>query len=172
VCSTNGHRPVSAWSAGISRHSDESRNDNEKGVSGGDGGSAHGGVGGDGGYSSLGYGGGIFNGMPAILVINPRQGAKKHSSQSKTTNTITANKALLAPGGAPGSGGEATAGSGGSHDGASGIRVTGPSGSSHPQSFGEGGGVFIVATATIDFTTITGNFASSQDNDVYGTIQS
>ena len=37
-------------------------------------------------------------------------------------------------------------------------------------SIGAGGGIFTVATATIDFTTITGNFASSLDSDVDGTI--
>jgi hypothetical protein len=37
-------------------------------------------------------------------------------------------------------------------------------------SIGAGGGIFTVATASIDFTSLTGNIASSLDPDVDGTI--
>ena len=50
------------------------------------------------------------------------------------------------------------------------VATPGASGMAHPLSIGAGGGIFTVSTATIDFTTITGNFASSLDNDVDGTI--
>ncbi len=53
---------------------------------------------------------------------------------------------------------------------ANGTATQGANGVAHPLSIGAGGGIFTVATATIDFTTISGNFASSLDNDVDGTI--
>ena len=127
------------------------------------GGSADGGKGGDGGFSSFGIGGGISNENGATLAINPRLGAKKGS---KATDLITANQALAATGGAPGAGGAAIAGTGGP----SGVATAGQPGVAHPLSIGAGGGIFTVPTATIDFTSITGNFASSLDNDVDGTI--
>ena len=142
------------------------------GAIGGAGGAATGGVGGDGGFSSYGVGGGIYNGLNTVLVINPRKGARKGSSQAKATSMITANQALSATGGVPGAGGSATPGQGGSPGGATGNAVAGKSGSPHPLSIGAGGGIYTVATATIDSTSITGNFASSLDNDVDGTIQS
>jgi hypothetical protein len=79
------------------------------GATGGTGGEATGGAGGDGGFSSFGIGGGIDNANNASLVINPRLHAKKGTSQSKATDLITSNQALLAAGGAPGTGGSATA---------------------------------------------------------------
>ena len=82
------------------------------GATGGTGGEATGGAGGDGGFSSFGIGGGIHNANNASLVINPRLHAKKGSSQSKATDLITSNQALLGAGGAPGAGGSATAGLG------------------------------------------------------------
>ena len=116
------------------------------------GGKATGGTGGDGGFSSFGIGGGIHNANNASLVINPRLHAKKGSSQSKATDLITSNQALLATGGAPGTGGSATAGTGGSPNGANGTATHGANGAAHPLSIGAGGGIFTVATATIDFT--------------------
>ena len=103
-------------------------------------------------------------------MINPRLHARKGSTQSKATDLITANQALAATGGAPGTGGSATAGLGGSPGGANGTTTAGANGAPNPLSIGAGGGIFTVATATIDFTTITGNSASSLDNDVDGTI--
>ena len=73
-------------------------------------------------------------------------------------------------GGTPGSGGVATAGNGGSPGGANGVATQGASGVAHPLSIGAGGGIFAVATAVIDFTSITGNLASTLDNDVAGPI--
>ena len=140
------------------------------GATGGTGGSAHGGAGGDGGFSSFGIGGGIHNAGNTTLVINPRLNVKKGSSQSKATDLITLNQALSAAGGAPGTGGTATAGTGGTPNGPNGTATQGTNGAAHPLSIGAGGGIFTVATATIDFTTIIGNTASTQDNDVDGTI--
>ena len=63
-----------------------------------------------------------------------------------------------------------TAGTGGTPNGPNGTATQGTNGVAHPLSIGAGGGIFTVATATVDFTTIIGNTASSQDNDVDGTI--
>ena len=140
------------------------------GATGGTGGAAYGGEAGDGGFSAFGIGGGIFDGNNAPLTINPRLGARKNSSQSSATDLITANQALLGQGGAPATGGSATAGLGGNPGGATGNAVAGNNGASHPLSIGAGGGIFTISTATIDFTSISGNFASSLDSDVDGTI--
>ena len=137
---------------------------------GGRGGNATGGDGGDGGFSSFGIGGGIHNADATTLVIQPRLKAKKGSKQSKATDLITGNKALAGIGGAPGTGASATAGTGGTVGGADGTATHGANGAPHPLSIGAGGGIFTVATATIDNTSITGNTASSLDNDVDGTI--
>jgi hypothetical protein len=59
---------------------------------------------------------------------------------------------------------------GGNPNGANGTMTPGSSGAAHPLSIGAGGGIFTVATATIDFTTITGNTASSLDSDEDGTM--
>ena len=140
------------------------------GATGGTGGMATGGTGGDAGFSSFGVGGGIYNGNNTTLVINPRLHARKGSSQAKATNVITSNQAVAAAGGAPGAGGSATAGTGGSPNGANGSATHGATGAAHPLSIGAGGGIFTIETAMIDFTMITGNFASSLDSDVDGTI--
>ena len=100
------------------------------GGTGGTGGWAYGGAGGDGGFSSSGIGGGIYDGTSGPLVINPRLGAKKHTSQSKATDLITSNQALLGQGGTPGTGGSATAGQGGGPGGATGNAVAGNNGAS------------------------------------------
>ena len=136
----------------------------------GKGGNAIGGKGGDGGFSGFGIGGGIHNANNTTLVINPRLGAKKGSKQSKVTDLITTNQALVGTGGAVGAGGAATAGLGGNSSGASGTATAGTNGVAHPLSIGAGGGIFTVATATIDFTAITGNSASTLDPDVDGTV--
>ena len=67
-------------------------------------------------------------------------------------------------------GGVATAGEGGSPGGANGVATQGANGVAHPLSIGAGGGIFAVATAVLDFTSITGNLASTLDNDVDGSI--
>ena len=66
-------------------------------------------------------------------------------------------------GGAAGIGGGATAGSGG-------TATPGQSGTTDLFSVGIGGGVATFGTAHADNTTITGNLASTNDNDVDGTI--
>ena len=76
----------------------------------------------------------------------------------------------MGAGGSAGMGGAATAGLGGNPGGANGTATNGAIGSAHPLSIGAGGGIFTVATATVDFTTISGNSASSVDPDVDGTI--
>jgi hypothetical protein len=48
--------------------------------------------------------------------------------------------------------------------------IVGTDGTVDPTSFGVGGGVFTVGATTIDNTTITGNHASSNFNDVDGTF--
>ena len=58
----------------------------------------------------------------------------------------------------------------GSPGGANGVATQGASGVAHPLSIGAGGGIFAVATAIIDFTSISGNLASTLDNDVDGSI--
>ena len=73
-------------------------------------------------------------------------------------------------GGSPGSGGIATADKGGSPGGANGVATPGANGVARPLSIGAGGGIFAVATATIDFTCMTGNLASTTDNDLDGPI--
>ena len=123
-----------------------------------------------GGLGGEAFGGGLFNANNTTLVLNPRLHSRKGSQQSKATDLITLNQALLAAGGAFGTGGSATAGQGGSPGGAAGTAKPGATGQAHPLSIGAGGGIFTVATATVDFTMITGNFASSLDNDVDGTI--
>ena len=72
--------------------------------------------------------------------------------------------------GSPGSGGIATAAKGVSPGGANGVATKGANGAPHPQSIGSGGGIFAVATAAIDFTSITSNLASTLHNDVAGLI--
>ena len=100
----------------------------------------------------------------------PGKEASKSSKQSKATDLITSNQAALALGGEPGTGGSATAGLGGSPSGANGNSFPGKNGSAHPLSIGAGGGIYAIATATIDFTTITGNFAASAYSDVDGSV--
>jgi hypothetical protein len=144
------------------------------GGNGGAGGAAFGNHGGDGGLGGEGLGGGLFNAaggtVIASLLINPRLHARKGSKQSKATDLITSNQALSGTGESPGSGGAATAGAGGSPGGANGVATQGANGVAHPLSIGSGGGIFAVATAVIDFTSITGNTASTLDNDVDGSV--
>ena len=80
------------------------------------------------------------------------------------------NQAMSGNRGSPGSGGIATAAKGVSPGGANGVATKGANGAPHPQSIGSGGGIFAVATPVIDFTSITGNLASTLDNDVAGPI--
>jgi hypothetical protein len=140
-------------------------------VTGGRGGNANGGNGGNGGTGGIGQGGGIDNVSTGTLTIKPRQGAKKGSSQSKATNTITANQALASSGGLAGDvGASQVPGPGGAHNGSFGLLNPGIPGVTELFSVGIGGGLVNLGTATIDNTTITGNTATTNDNDVEGTF--
>ena len=134
------------------------------------GGSATGGTGGDGGEGASGVGGGIFNATTGTLTLKPRLGAKKGSKQAKATDVITTNQALAASGGQAGAGGGATAGAGRSPFGVNGVATPGQPGVTDLFSVGVGGGIATFGTANVDNTTITGNHASTNDNDVDGTI--
>ena len=77
---------------------------------------------------------------------------------------------LAASGGLAGAGGIATAGSGGSPEWSRGAATHGNPGTTDLFSVGIGGGLTTFGTAVIDNTTITGNHASTNDNDVDGTF--
>ena len=83
---------------------------------------------------------------------------------------ITANQAFSASGGQAGAAGSTTAGTGGSLLGVNGTATPGSAGATDLFSVGIGGGIATFGTANIDNTTITGNHASTNDNDVDGTI--
>ncbi len=133
------------------------------------GGNATGGTGGAGGEGATGAGGGIFNATTGNLTLKPRLGAKKGSKQAKSTDTITTNNALSASGGLAGAGGGATAGTG-QIPGDDGTATAGQSGATDLFSVGIGGGVATFGTFHADNTTITGNHASTNDDNVDGTI--
>jgi hypothetical protein len=139
-----------------------------KGNPGAHGGNATGGNGGDGGEGGIAQGGGIEDTSSGTLVIAPRKGANKGSKQAKSTDVITANQALSATAGAAGQGGVATPGIGGFLGGGLGTAVQGQPGAFDPLSVGIGGGVAIGGNATIDNTSITGNHASTNFDDVEG----
>jgi hypothetical protein len=142
-------------------------------VTGGTGGNANGGNGGNGGEGGIGQGGGIDNENTGILVIKPRQGAKKNSPQSQATDTITANQALAGSGGFGGDvGASQVPGPGGARAGNTGLLTPGTIGTTNLFSVGVGGGLTNLGNATIDNTTITGNFATTNSSDVEGTFSS
>jgi hypothetical protein len=89
-----------------------------------------------------------------------------HCQSGKATDTITANTAASATGGAGGSGGGATAGIGQSN----GTATPGQSGATDLFSVDIGVVVATFGTAQADNTTITDNHASTNDNNVDGTI--
>jgi hypothetical protein len=130
---------------------------------GGAGGDATEGSGGDGGAAGGAFGGAIAN--VGTLIINPRQGARKRSRQANATSTITGNEALAAAGGTAGGLDGAIAGSGGSPGGAAGQVIAGTAGAEGKDGFGLGGGAALDVASTISNTTISGNQASSADND-------
>lgn len=139
------------------------------GTHGGAGGESVGGNGGFGGIGGSGFGGGIFQG-DGTLLLAPRKGVPSSSPQSKATDLIQGNFALLAEGGFGGHGGRAILAPGGTPNGPAGRVVFGADGLTGNAGVGVGGGVSIVAPATIDNTTITGNKASTQDDNVSGTF--
>ena len=139
---------------------------------GGSGGSGTGGNGGNGGVGGSGLGGGIFNQTTGTLTIQPRLGAKKGSKQSKATDTITGNQANRGLGGAVGSG-EARKPAREEHRAASqALPSLATAGTAGVSGVGVGGGLDLLpgGTVVIDDTTITGNQASTSDNDVSGTF--
>jgi hypothetical protein len=107
---------------------------------------------------------------PRIEGLEPRLGAKKGSKQAKATDVITTNKALAASGGTAGAGGSATAGSGGAVFGSDASATPGQPGATDLFSVGIGGGVATFGITHVDDTIITGNNASTNFNDVDGTI--
>jgi hypothetical protein len=113
-------------------------------------------------------GGAIFNGQFASLMIDPRQGAKKGSSQSKATDSISGNQANRGLGGAGGQGGTGFGGPGGQPNGAIGFALNGTTGADGAPGTGLGGGLVEVSSnnVVIKNTKIAGNTASTGNNDV------
>jgi hypothetical protein len=127
--------------------------------------------GGNGGVGGTGIGGGLFDANTGTLVIKPRLGAKKGSSQAKATDTITLNDAGFALGATGGAVGIPVLGIGGTPNGHFGTVISnGTVGTKGSNGVGVGGGIAIIGTATIDDTNITGNHASNNDDDVDGTF--
>jgi hypothetical protein len=87
-------------------------------------------------------------------------------------DVITGNSAAAGIGGAEGSLGVAQAGTGGSPSGVSGGSFLGHFGTAGTPGTGVGGGLDLVTggTVVIDNTTISGNSATTTDNDVHGTF--
>ena len=140
---------------------------------------ASGGTGGAGGGAGDGDGGGLSNSGTASFI--------------GVTVNFTSNVAISANGGNGGEGGAADSGfaGNGAAGGRGGDATGGAGGDGGFSSFGIGGGIHNAnnaslvinprlhakkrssqSKATIDFTTITGNLASSVDNDVDGTVSS
>jgi hypothetical protein len=146
--------------------------DGTGGGGGGAGGNGAEGTGGNGGNGGLATGGGIGKDYGGIITIKPRLGAKKRSKQSRAMNLITAN---LANGSAPGSGGmkgDATAGRRGGPGGTAGSILPGSPGVNGAAGAGIGGGLDLgpAGMSVIDNTTITGNHASTSNDDVAGSF--
>ena len=89
-----------------------------------------------------------------------------------TTDIVTGNSAHAGPGGAGGNLGVAQAGTGGSPSGAAGTSFPGKFGTAGTSGTGVGGGLDLITggTVVIDNTSITGNGATTTDNDVHGTF--
>jgi hypothetical protein len=147
------------------------------GAGGGNGFDGDGGLGGDGGSRGNGMGGGIYTGSHASLTIDPRLGARRGTPQSRATDTITANQANRGLGNGGGAGGGASAGHGGDGDGdpgdadgSPGMAFPGMAGAVGVSGRGIGGGVAQAAgvNVSIGHTNITGNTASTRDNDLAG----
>ena len=142
------------------------------GQTGGTGGSTLGGDGGNGGESGIGEGGGILVDVSGTLKIDPRLGAKKGSKQAKATDQITGNQAFDSGAGSPGHASSVGIGLGGTPLAPNGTVLAGQNGTVDTFTVGVGGGIATFGDTTIDNTTITGNFASTNDSDVDGTIKS
>ena len=138
------------------------------------GGEAFGGTGDNSGEGGVGIGGGLANLAAGTLAINPQLGAPKKSKQAKATDLISGNQADSAPAASAGDGGTATGGPGGtgSTNGLVGLTFPGLGGTAaNSSSEGIGGGAAFITggSATLDNTTITGNHASTSDDNVFGT---
>ena len=94
------------------------------------------------------------------------------SKQFKATDTISANQADRGSAGAGGTAGGAIGGQGQAPGGPAGQAFPGIAGVAGVEGVGVGGGLdfFPGGDATIDNTNITGNNASTADNDVSGTF--
>jgi hypothetical protein len=105
----------------------------------------------------------------ATLTINPRLGLKKGRPQAVASNAITANTAQGGKGGDGGTGGRGIGGQAGTPNGSPGMgdppAVNGAKGSVGE---GFGGGVSVASSKdlAIASTRISGNVASTADNDV------
>jgi hypothetical protein len=144
------------------------------GTTGGNGGDGVSGLIGSGGNGGAGSGGGAANQSGGILVINPRLGAKKNSKQARASSLFTANQALGGRGGSFGAVGNGNGGSGGTPGGTPGTGVIKLSIVPSTAGKGIGGGLNLDAagSATIKDTSVTGNQASTSNNDVAGTFTS
>ena len=113
-------------------------------------------------------GGAIDNTSMGVLTINPELGAKKGSKQSKATNLFTGNLADSGAGGIGGGRGSATGGMGGMSGGQNGTSTPGSQGPSGLSGSGIGGGLNLESggTAKILNTNVTGNRASTTDDDI------
>jgi hypothetical protein len=96
----------------------------------------------------------------------PRLGARKGSNQSKATNLITMNQANAGKGGTGSAAGVPQAGTGGATNGADGQNLPGTAGHAGVSGTGLGGGSASGGSVMIDNTNVTGNSASTADNDV------
>ena len=106
-------------------------------------------------------------------MIAPSKGAKKGSTQASATNSIMANRALNTfRGGFGGAGGGAQMTAAGFPNAPPPLLVQGLPGADGKPGNGIGGGVFLdpAGSATIDNTSITGNTASTTDNNVHDTF--
>jgi hypothetical protein len=84
---------------------------------------------------------------------------------------ITGNQAFSASPGLPGRGGIVTTGQGGTPNGLIGLGTAGLDGTAGMTGVAAGGGIATFGNTTIDNTNISGNTASTSNNDVLGTIK-
>ena len=141
------------------------------GVAGGHGGHATGGNGGNGGESGLASGGGITVDVSGALVLKPRLGARKGSTEASATDVITSNSASASGNGGLGLGGAATGGTGGpgNSSGAGGTLTPGHIGAIFISTNSVGGGMAIFGSAAGDNTSVAANNAITFP-DIDGTI--
>jgi hypothetical protein len=117
------------------------------------------------------FGGGLWGLIKASLQIDPRQGARKGSRQAKLTDLVAGNSASAGQARLGGDRGSATGGAGGAPNGTPGMAFFSfPTGKNGTPGIGAGGGLgpFPAPNVTIANTKITGNHASTFNNDVDG----